>query len=195
MDLSACFQSDDRDAVLYPETFKDCALESIALPRTLRAIGDGAFMNCENLKSITLDADSALEEIGFMAFYGSGLETFTAPPSLKKIQSLAFCDCRSLKAFRLNDGVRKLGYLCLLWTGMRDLELPKRVKMTPEQLGADQKDPKVLRLPQGLVVVGEKWFQGFGIEKLILASSVRTLEYGAFDSCEQLREVVLEPNS
>lgn len=67
--------------------------------------------------------------------------------------------------------------------------------MTPEQLGLDQKDPKVLRLPQGLTAVGESWFEGSDIEKLVVPSSVTRLGISAFAHCDRLREVVFKPGS
>lgn len=54
----------------------------------------------------------------------------------------------------------------------------------PEQLGIDQKDPKVLRLPDGLETVGDGWFEDTNIEKLIISSSVKTLGNCAFCDCD-----------
>lgn len=67
--------------------------------------------------------------------------------------------------------------------------------MTREQLGLDQKDPRAFRLPDGLDVVGDSWFVGSGIERLIIPNTVRTLENSAFIHCEKLREVVFESGS
>ena len=67
---------------------------------------------------------------------------------------MAFSGCGSLGTFLPNDGLLELGRLCLLWTAVKGVNLPPRVRMTPEQLGLDQKDPKKLRLPDGLEEVG-----------------------------------------
>ena len=56
--------------------------------------------------------------------------------------------------------------------------------MTPEQLGLGQKDPKVLRLPDGLEAVGKGWFEGSKVEKVIVSSSVKTLREHAFSCCK-----------
>lgn len=77
---------------------------------------------------------------------------------------------------------------------MKTLHLPLHIKMTREQLGLDQ-DPKVLRLPRGLEIVGAWWFKDCDIEKLFISNTVRELRKDAFADCEKLREIIFEPNS
>ena len=108
---------------------------------------------------------------------------------------MAFSRCHQLREVRLNEGLRKLGWLCLLWTGVAKVELPQQIKMTSKQLGLDQKDQKVLRLPRGLAAVGESWFEGSDIEKLVVPSSVTRLGISAFAHCGRLRDVVFKPSS
>ena len=67
--------------------------------------------------------------------------------------------------------------------------------MTPEQLGLNQANPSVLRLPDGLEAVGDGWFRGAGIEQLAIPNCVRKLGNFAFSGCEGLRELVFEPGS
>lgn len=66
--------------------------------------------------------------------------------------------------------------------------------MKPEQIGLCY-DPKVLRLPDGLEVVGELWFGAVGIETLIVSSSVKKFEMGAFTGCRALRQIIFEPGT
>ena len=108
---------------------------------------------------------------------------------------MAFRKCRRLNDVRLNEDIRELGWLCFWETGVTDLKLPPQIKMTPEQLGIGQADQLVLRLPDGLDRVGDGWFAGSDIEKLVIPSCVRALGNSAFANCEQLREVVFEQNS
>ena len=53
----------------------------------------------------------------------------------------------------------------------------------------------MLRLPDGLEVVGKGWFHNQSIQRLVVPSSVRELGEEAFGGCEGLREVVFEPGS
>ena len=82
-----------------------------------------------------------------------------------------------------------------MWnTGAADLRLPPQVQKTAEQLGLGQ-DPTVLRLPDGLEVVGDSWFILSDIEKLIIPNCVKKLGNYAFSNCVRLREVVFEAGS
>ena len=81
----------------------------------------------------------------------------------------------SLGTFRQNEGLLELGRLCLLWTAVEGVKLPQRVRMTPEQLGLDQKDPKALRLPAGLEEVGDWWFEDSALERVGYRAFARTL--------------------
>ena len=80
-------------------------------------------------------------------------------------------------------------------TGVSDLQFPQHVKVTPELLGIGQNDLRVLRIPDGLEIVGDRWFTCSNMEKVIIPSSVRTLGDNAFSFCRKLREVVFEPVS
>ena len=95
----------------------------------------------------------------------------------------------------MNDGIQELGWFCLWRTGVTDLHLPPHIKMTREQLGLDQEDPKALQLPHGLEVVGKDWFRDSDIEKVFIPNTVRELGKSAFYSCEKLREIVFESGS
>lgn len=50
-------------------------------------------------------------------------------------------------------------------------------------------------LQQGIETVGDDWFAGSEIEKLVVPGSVRTLGRRSFARCRVLREVVFEPDS
>ena len=136
-----------------------------------------------------------MEEIDCKAFFRSGLEYFTAPSSLKKIGALAFRECRNLKKFELNEGIQEAGWLCLLGTGTEMLSLPSYIRITREQLGLDQEDPKALRLPKGLEVVGDYWFGWSDIEKVFIPNTVKKLGEEAFAMCACLSEIVFESDS
>ena len=161
--------------VISKQCFQESGVEELVVPSKLRTIDECAFWKCGSLKSVSFGADSALEDVGVRAFMDSGLEAFVSPPSLKKICDLAFVECVELKDFQLSESVRELGWLCFWATGVTDLKLPPHVRMTPEQLGIGQNDPRALRLPDGLESVGEEWFRESGVEKLVVPNCVKVL--------------------
>ena len=75
------------------------------------------------------------------------------------------------------------------------MSLPPQVHKTLEQLGVDQKDPKNMRLPDGLEIVEDYQSDYVDMERLVIPRSVKKLGNAAFALCSRLREVVFEPNS
>ena len=67
--------------------------------------------------------------------------------------------------------------------------------MTPRQLGLDQKDPSVLRLPDELEVIEDYQFKYRDMETLIIPRSVKKLGESAFAHCDKMREVIFEYDS
>ena len=179
-DFGACTLRSGGDDFFSARVFKNSGLESIVLPRALRVIKERTFLNCENLKSVIFGESPMLEEIGVKAFFNCALESFSAPPQLKKIGVLAFGMCNALRSFRMNAAIQEMDFLCFWRTVITSLNIPSRVRKTPKQLGLDQKDSDVLRLPDGLEVVGEKWFSESDVEKLVVSSSVKVLRKCAF---------------
>ena len=84
-------------------------LKSVKLPKTLKRIGDYAFIKCEGLKSI--DIPSGVESIGEKAFYETGIKKVTLPSSVKEIGSYAFysSDISTTLKIQNKEGVVKFG--------------------------------------------------------------------------------------
>ncbi len=77
-------------------------LESITLGNGLNTVGNGAFSDCVNMKSINLDIGSNLNQIGDHAFYNcQSLKDFTLPIQVSLIGDSAFEGCTSLKSIDL----------------------------------------------------------------------------------------------
>ena len=70
-----------------------------------------------------------------------------------------------LRNLQLNREIQELGFLCFWGTQIKDMKFPQQVKKIPEQLGFCQKNPEVVRLPDGLETVGNGWFQEKDVEK------------------------------
>ena len=73
--------------------FSECRdLEKISVPDGLVSIGDEAFRECANLKSIRFS--NVLEKIGAVCFWKGGLEEIVLPASVKEVGAGAFYECR-----------------------------------------------------------------------------------------------------
>ena len=93
---------------VFAEAFYGSDITSVVLPETLYEIGNYAFANCKNLKSIDIGdnvisignyAFNSCENLGFVTF-GEGLTT---------IGISAFCKCKSIETVTLSDNVESIG--------------------------------------------------------------------------------------
>lgn len=93
----------------------------------VRVIGDGAFSNCDSLKSITIP--NGVTSIGDCAFYNCrSLESLTISNGVTSIGDSAFSSCSSLESLTIPDGVTSIGDRA--FDGCRSLEsiiLPQSV--------------------------------------------------------------------
>ena len=74
----------------------------VQLSNNLTSIGDKAFENCVNLKSITLP--QTLTNIYGEAFAGTGISTLTVPASVESLPYRGFASCQNLKRINIEDG-------------------------------------------------------------------------------------------
>lgn len=78
------------------DTFRESQdLINVILPEGIKRIGQRAFFNCTNLKSLNLP--NSIEELNFACFNGCALKQVKIPTKLKKIPESAFRDCTSLE--------------------------------------------------------------------------------------------------
>ncbi|MGC7153957.1 leucine-rich repeat protein [Metamycoplasma hominis] len=68
--------------------YLDKKTTKVTIPRSIKEIGDSAFIGCRNLKEIILN--EGLKKIGVAAFRSTKIESITIPSSLKEIGYLAF---------------------------------------------------------------------------------------------------------
>lgn len=88
---------EDEDGQYHSGVFRNSQLRQIALPSTLRVLGDGTFNRCRELNRVAIREDSALKRIGAHSFSESGVEKITIPRTTKAVSANAFEKCENLK--------------------------------------------------------------------------------------------------
>ncbi len=108
--------------------FEDCtSLESVIMPDSVTIMVDWAFFGCTSLKNVTISngitcintntfakceslesiiIPDSVTEIGYQAFWASGLKSIDIPDSVTVISSWAFLDCSKLKDVNMGKGVK-----------------------------------------------------------------------------------------
>lgn len=96
--------------------------ESLIIPDTFNGkkceINGGAFLHCEQLKSVTLP--QGITSIPSHAFYGSGLTSVTLPDGVTAINTGAFGNCGMLTNITIPESVTEIGYQA--FTGCENLK-------------------------------------------------------------------------
>ena len=109
------------------DSFHGSAIERVTLPAGLKAIPAGMFVNCQNLKSVTLPA--GLTAIGWLAFEISGLQSIVIPDSVTKIEESAFEGCTNLTEVTMPRNLTELGsYAFRGCSSLKRIVIPAGVK-------------------------------------------------------------------
>ncbi|MEI8367290.1 MAG: leucine-rich repeat domain-containing protein [Planctomycetia bacterium] len=170
--------------------FSGTALESVALPESVKAIGTGAFADIPTLKSarlgdglVTIGAlafnrDSNLTRVTFGrsvatigdgAFQAAGLLTVSIPKSTKTIGWSAFADNPNLKSAIIGNGVESIGS----YTFQNDRALASIV------------------IGRSLTAIGEESFSYTGLKAVVIPDNVKTIQTRAFFSCQEMERATI----
>ena len=155
-----------------------CGCESIytiTLPDTIKQIGDYAFLGCNNLESIVIS--EGIKSIGNYAFEGCiNLLGITLPRSLERIGHNSFQGVKEIKSLT-NEYIVKDN--CLYNKDEKHL------------IYFFQNGQRYLEIPYGVETIEESAFEKSCISKVILPSSLKKIEWGAFANCKNLIEVTV----
>ena len=103
--LSSIILSDNLTRV-GQESFSNCGVKSITIPKNVKWIDDHAFANCKKLTSITIP--NSVTGFGDYAFYKcSNLQKITIPDSINVIGPWVFADCNKL-TITMSDSITGL---------------------------------------------------------------------------------------
>ena len=158
--------------------FQNCdSLTSVTLPANLTACGDAAFKDCDNLQTVIVSSQYALENIETSAFESCDkLKTVTTDGSdnaiVKRIGAKAFKDCPLLDAFDFDK-----------FTNIQSI-----YNSAFENSGPIMPNGNVI-LPTKLAYVYSNAFKNSGIVTLTIRSSSLNVDPGCFSSCSSLTAV------
>lgn len=178
-------------------------LARITIPETVEYIGLYAFYGCPALWSVEYNAAEAecsrwmfdrniertvlgdkVRRLPAGLFTGNtGLAEVTLPQSLVTIDADAFYECTGLRSINLPESVETIGdnafIGCRALTG---LHWPLRLRSVGFQAFRSCEALTAVSLPEGMERVGElAFYDCSGVERLYIASTVKTIENGAFE--------------
>ena len=166
-------------SIIFPKTVKviedvagyyrneNTVLENVILPEGVEEIGNSAFVNCKNLKSIKI------------------------PSTVKKIDDMAFYDCTSLASVNFPDGLESIGASAFSGTALTDLDLSHINPEYSRKVFKDCKSLKSVKLNNGIVEIPDEMFNNCtSLESVCIPNSVTRIGGFAFNECISLKEII-----
>ena len=140
------------------------------IPQTISIIGNGAFLNCINLSSITMPY--GITGIASDAFHSCyQLESIDIPNSVKTIGSGAFSCCKSLRYLDIPESVEKIDDLAFAGCeSLRSIDFAMGTSCS----------------------IGHRAFEGcVSLKSVYLPGSIKEIGFMAFANCSSLQNVLL----
>ena len=175
------------------QAFMDCdQLRQVTLPKGLLRIGDRAFSGCGSLEKITLP--DTVTQIGWYAFYGcSALRSLRLSESLTAISRYAFFGCRSLTEVIIPASVTEISRSA--FSGCSSLvrvQIPAGVTRIGSHAFYNCQSLAGVDLPPALDEIADYTFYGCGaLTSLALPESILRIQNGAFSGCSGLTDVAV----
>ena len=143
--------------------------QNTIIPNTVTAIGNGAFLACHGLTSITIP--NSVISIGNSAFNScTGLTSITIPNSVTSIGAQVFRACSQLKSVTLSNSIETISTHAFVFC--RSLAS--------------------VNIPNGVRIIDSYAFYGCGsLKHITLPESLNTIRNYAFDDCNQLTSVTI----
>lgn len=133
------------------------------------AIGKGAFMNCPNVKTVTIP--QSVTVIGEQAFKNSGLTSIVFPRQVTTIDKQAFMGC----------------------TGLTNLTIPDHIFAIEDSAFYDCHALTSLDLGKSVTFVSNYAFAScYNLSNIFIPRSVEALCAGAFQDCTNLKNVTID---
>ena len=172
--------------------FREIGIKSIILPRSLKSIGDGAFLVCSSLQSITLP--ESVTSIGVDAFRAcSSLQSITLSESVTRIGDYAFAYCSSLQSITLPESVTSIGGNAFRGcSSLQSITLSESVTSIGDGAFAYCSSLQSIALPESVTSIGGSAFEGCSsLQSITLPESVTSIGRFAFNGCSSLQSITI----
>ena len=182
--------------------FVNTGLTKLELPASLKEIGSNAFKGNNNLKTVTVAANSQLESIGTSAFTeNSNLESFTFEGSttLKTIGGNAFSNDTKLASFDVPANVETIEKAAFDGTSSMKhvtFQAPAKIKKIKEAAFQNASALENIDLPEGLEEIQKDAFNKCtSLTEIGIPASVNKIAPTGFQQAEKLERFDVNKNN
>ena len=155
-------------------------------------ITKGAFVNCNNLTSVTIP--NSVTSIGQEAFAGCcSLTSITIPNSVTSIGQKAFEGCRGLASVNFGNSVSSIGYGAFSdCTGLTTVAIPNSVTSIGSSAFSYCSGLTLVTISNSMTSISSNAFNGCSsLTSITIPESVTSIGDQAFHNCSGLTEVII----
>ena len=166
-------------------------ITKVTIPDSYEKITDNMFNYCGNLETVVIG--SGVTEIGYSAFYQSGIKNIIIPNNVTNIKSSAFSRCNNLSSVTLGSGLTEIPQYCFEYCSkLENITIPNNVVKVSDY-AFQYSGIKNIDFGSGVEELGNCAFSNcLGIENVVLPSNITTFGYNLFDYCTNLKSFDIE---
>ncbi len=174
--------------------FSGAGMHTMTIPKSVTAIGEGAFSKCPILGRVEIP--KGVTRIEKSVFESSGVEAVTFRETLTYIGDRAFIHCNELRELEIPESVTYIGEEAFAFcTRITSLTLPKKLTTIQKRAFYECLGLTSVTIPEGVTSIGEQAFCScFKLEGLTLPDSVTSIGKEAFAFCNCLESVTIPVN-
>ena len=173
--------------------FYSCSgLTSVEIPNSVTSIGDGAFSECPNFETLSLDC----ENIGSWFSGITSIKTLNIGDNVKTIGESAFRGCSGLTSVEIPASVTSIGENAFSGcSGLTSVEIPKSITLINLGVFEGCSGLTSVEIPNSVTSIGAWAFSWCSsLTSVEIPNSVTSIGHHAFSSCSALTSIEI-PNS
>ncbi|MDO6761803.1 leucine-rich repeat protein [Tamlana sp. 2_MG-2023] len=168
-------------------------LKTVNIPNSLKSINKSTFSDCTSLESISIP--DSVTDIGWYAFYNTGLTSVTIPNSVTTIGNYAF-EGTALKSVIIPNSVS----IILFGTfkdcvNLTSVTIPNSVTDIYDEAFKGCTNLEAISIPNSIIKINKGVFQGTGLTSVFIPNTVNNIDDYAFSNCSNLLSITLETAS
>jgi hypothetical protein len=191
-------------SVTYPSSKNSYISDNAIIPSKIKykgitysvtSIGDSAFIDCSNLKSITIP--NSVTSIGESAFESCrSLINIEIPNSVTSINRFAFVCCDSLKSVKISNSVTFIGFSAFSGcSSLVTIEIPNSVTSIGDHAFSWCSSLTSIKLPNNITSIGWRVFERCrSLKNIKIPNNVTSIDNYAFSDCSSLENIVIPNN-
>lgn len=177
-------------------------IERVVIPKTVKTIGNHAFLHCVFLREVIFEEESELISIGDGAFNNTAIVSITLPEGLKTIGDGAFNSCDDMKEITLPSTLKSIGSNAFRYSTVSKVTVNDVGKWCTVSFDGKYANPAYIagklyssdgslvtrvNVPNGTSEISAYAFYGVKtIESISIPSTVKRIGVDAFADCKAL---------